>query len=132
MKKIALIMLAVLLVLLFFGCTTVERPEPEGTECTDETCFAKGFLFCDKSFGEIAPDLDNLIYGQVIGKEDGKCKIYIEVVEAKASPVPIDGLNAICKVTPEELMAIKDISEVNGLDCYGPLFDAAKTYIALQ
>ena len=131
-KSIVLLFLLVLASFILLGCTTIEKPQAKGVECNDDACFATNFLTCESAFGELTPDGENTFYGQIIGEEDDKCKVYIEVVEAKTSPVPITGLNAICKVAPEELAKLTDISQVITLDCYGPLFEAIKAYTSLQ
>ena len=132
MKEIIFLLVLLVSALFLFGCTTIEKPVAQGIECSDDVCFATNFLSCESAFGEMIPDGENTFYGQILGEEDDKCKVYIEVVEAKNSPVPINGLNAICKATPEELAKLTDISQVTTLDCYGPLFEAIKAYSALQ
>jgi hypothetical protein len=140
MRGIVFVALAAIAALLLAGgcfAPAIQKPAPEGKNCDyNNDCFVKSFLECGKAHGTLAPDENSSFYFQVMGNEGNKCKVYIQLLKAAGVPEFMNGMDAICKMSPAELAqqtqnkgAGMDISK---MDCQGPLYEAIKAAQSLQ
>jgi len=134
-RSFVLVAVSIIAFTLLFGCfsPTVQKPEPKGTNCNENNnCFAENFLDCKEAYGNLSPDQNTLLYIQIIGTESNKCEVYLQLLKAPSLPDFLSGLDAICKVTPEELAQLQENPDISNADCQGPLYDAMKTIQQFQ
>jgi hypothetical protein len=130
MKKVIFVVLIVASLFFVAGCfaPSIEKPAPIGTNCSgNDICFATNFLTCEEAYGNISPDANTELYLQIIGYSGEKCEVYLQVNKAASVPEMFLGLDAICKVTPQELLELQESMNIGDMDCKGPLYDAAIT-----
>jgi len=132
--KIFAIAVLLAIVLIVSGCfgPTVQKPVPNGKACdTNGECLLASFMTCEAAYGTFTPDPQNSFYFQVIGTDGNNCKVYLQMQKAKDVPQFMNGLDAICKVAPADLvqkMQTQGVGmDITQMDCYGALYEAAKT-----
>jgi len=97
-------------------------------ECTDPTCLFENFaLGCKESYGKVPIEEEEmLVYLEVAGEEKGKCILNVRLLDANGPAAYGKGLEATCKIAPEEVATIQENFNLNEMNCEGPLYEAAK------
>jgi uncharacterized membrane protein YjfL (UPF0719 family) len=68
--------------------------------------------------------------GKIIGKAKEKCQVVITLTNAPGLEALAIGSSANCNLSRQELENLKENFDLEGLDCSGPLFDLAKTFMS--
>jgi len=97
-------------------------------ECTDSAClFEKFNMDCEKAFGEVPiEEQEMLVYLEIAGKENEQCIMNVRLIDANGTAAIAKGLEATCKIAPEEVATIQENFNLNDMNCEGPLYEAAK------